>query len=435
MRRLSWFAVVLLGCGGGGVKGDGDADGRCEEDCPYADVAPSLGSVTALPVRGRIVEEDLPVDLTDADPFKELAQDELDHAEVALALRAGGETFTLESVTADEEGYLDVSVPLPAGVPAGEHTLVLSVGGQVAGEVRAQLLAATHEDVVVRSDVDMTWLETDFMSASGLLGLLEADARERVALPGMSVVYQALRAGASGAAARPVVFLSGSPRFFKRTIEGKMQLDGVVHAGLILKPFKDIVAENLLDFDVTALQEELEEQIGYKLAALLHLRLDVPPAVPEILMGDDTEADVVVYVLYHRFTSGLLDAAQLGAELDRLAVSEGWRDEIERLLPLVSAHLEGRDAPVRAIYINKTAAPGEHYPVADWQQDELVRYHAGAWPLALDLFEEGRVSAAAVRAVRAALEARGVDAAARAAAAGEAGFVEAATAAMFAEER
>ncbi|MCB9553415.1 MAG: hypothetical protein H6705_16345 [Myxococcales bacterium] len=431
-RWLGFAAGALVGCGGGGVKG-GDADGRCEEDCPYADVAPSLGSVEALPVRGRIVEEDLPVDITDADPFKELAQDEIDHAAVALALRAGGETFTLEGVEADEEGYLDVSVPLPAGVPPGEHTLVLSVGGVVAGEVRAQLLAATHEDVVVRSDVDMTWLETDFMSASGLLELLEADARERRALPGMSAVYQALRAGASGAAARPVVFLSGSPRFFKRTIEGKMQLDGVVHAGLILKPFKDIVAANLLDFDVEQLQDELEEQIGYKLAALLHLRLDVPPGVPEILMGDDTEADVVVYVLYHRFTSGLLDAAQLGAELERLAVSAGWRDEIARLAPLVSAHLQGRDAPVRAIYINETAAPGARYPVADWQQGDLVRYHAGAWPLVLDLFEEGRVSAEGVRAVRSALEARGVDGAARAAAAGEAAFVEGATAAMFAE--
>ena len=437
MRWWLWSVVIAVGCGsGGGVRGEGDEDARCEEDCPYADVAPSLGHPEALPLRGRIVEEDLPVDITDADPYREFAQDELRRARVELVLRVGGEggeRVSLDAVTADEEGYLDVSVPLPAGVGPGEHTLVMTVEGQVAGESRVVLLAADHADVVVRSDVDQTWLETDFQSAAGLIGLLESDARERRALPGMSAVYQGLRAGASGRAARPVVFLSGSPRFFKRTIEGRMLLDGVVHAGLWLKPFKDIVVENLLEFDLAGIQSELEEQVGYKLAAMLALRLDLPPGVPEVLMGDDSEADVVVYVLYHRFTSGLLDVDGLLAVLGGMGVAEGWQTEIRRLAPLVAAHLEGQAAPVRAIYINATGAPGADHPVADWQEGALVRYHRGAWPLVLDLYEEGWVAAEGVSAVRSALEERGVDGAARAAAVGEAGFVDAGTAAMFGE--
>lgn len=434
-KRGSWvlLLVLLVGCGRSGVRGDEDGDGRCDEDCPYADVSPSLGMAGALPVRGRMVEEDLPVDITDAEPYAELAQDELEGVRVALSLRAGDQMFSLETVRTDDEGYLDATVALPAGVPPGEHTLLFTVDGEAAGETRAQVLAEDHDDVVVRSDVDMTYLVTDFQSAAGLIELLEADAREREALPGMPAVYQALRAGASGMAARPIVFLSGSPRFFKRTIEGRMLLDGVVHAGIWLKPFKDIIAANVLDFDVDELQDELEEQIGYKLAALLRLRLDIPPGVPELMMGDDTEADVVVYVLYHRFTSGALDVDGLLAALDALDVAAGWREQIEATAPLVAEYLMGQPAPVQAIYINHTDRPNDALPVADWQEGMRVRYHRGAWPLVLDLYEEGRVSAEGVRAVRSGLDMAGVDAAARAAAVGDADFVEAATVEAFAE--
>lgn len=430
---LLLLAALVVGCGNRGVRGDEGGDGQCDEDCPYADVSPSLGSPLSLPVRGRFVEEDLPIDLTDSDPYAELAQDELDDARVTLTLDAAGSVFALGEIVADEEGYVDTWLVLPEGVPPGQHVLRFEIDGQAAGEARAVLLPVDHPDVVVRSDVDMTYLETDFQSAAGIFDLLESDARERVALPGMPAVYRALRAGADGAAARPVVFLSGSPRFFKRTIEGRMLLDGVVHAGLVLKPFKDIIGAGLADLGESDIVGELEEQVGYKLTNLLALRLDIPPQVPEVLMGDDTEADVVVYVLYHRFTSGQLTVEELGAALDEMAVSDGWQEEIDALAPAVAAHLDGAAAPVRAIYINATDEASADYPVADWLEGGLVRHHRTAWPLVLDLFEQGWVSADGVVAVRSALEERGVDAAARAAAVAEAGFVEAGTVDRFAE--
>ena len=52
------------------------------------------------------------------------------------------------------------------------------------------LLAADHADVVVRSDVDQTWLETDFRSAVGLIGLLEApDPRTRFTVAKVALEY------------------------------------------------------------------------------------------------------------------------------------------------------------------------------------------------------------------------------------------------------
>lgn len=421
---------LLTGCGDE-ARADDDLDRACDEDCPYADSSPALGTTAALPLRTRIVEEDPPVDITDADPYTQLLQDEIDGATLRLTLRtATGQRFELPSAKADEEGYVDTRVPLPAGIAPGQHVLEVRVDRVLAGEIPARVLAADHAGLAVRSDVDLTYLLTDFQSGAGLVALLEADARERSALPGMPAVYKALRAGADGRADRPLSFLSGSPRFFKRTLEGRMLLDGLRHDGIILKPFKDIVASNLLDFDPEQIKPDLEEQIGYKLSALLALRLDLPPATPEILMGDDSEADHAIYALYHRFTSGELTPDGLDAEMQRLAVAARWRDQIQALAPRVRTHIAGHAAPVKLIYVNRTDKPGEHHAVADWTVPGLTRHHRGAWPLILDLVEEGHVSAAAVADVRAALDAAGITAAARRSAAAEAvaaGFVEQAT--------
>lgn len=440
MTRFALLALLcsaplaLAGCGDDAHADD--LDRACDEDCPYADHSPSLGSATAMPLRTRIVEEDGPVDITNADPFKMLAQDEVDDAKLKLTLRlADGARVELPEVQADDEGYVDTRITLPAGTPVGQHTLEVRVDRVLAGEIGARLLDPAHTGLAVRSDVDMTYLMTDFQSASGLADLLESDAKERAALPGMPAVYQALRAGADGAADRPLCFLSGSPRFFKRTLQGRMQLDGVRHDGIVLKPFKDIVTANLLSFDIDEIKPELEEQIGYKMSALLALRLDLPPTAPEILMGDDTEADHAIYALYHRFTSGALTAEALDAELGRLSVAQSWRDRVNTLAPQVKAHLAGQGAPVKLIYINRTETPGEHHPVAEWTEAGLTRHHRGAWPLVLDLFEEQLVSADAVASVRAALDAAGVGAEARQSAAAEAvasGFVDQATVARFA---
>ena len=67
-------------------------------------------------------------------------------------------------------------------------------------------------------------------------------------------------------------------------------------------------------------------------------------------------------------------------------------------------------SPVHAIYIRETAHSESPFPVADFTVADftvadfpvpgLTRHHRGNWPLALDLFEEGLISADAVRAIR-----------------------------------
>lgn len=414
---VSAWSLSLVACTGGGLFGG--------DDEPYADMYNATGHVEQVPVRGRLImeeEDDLRGSTT---PLEQLSQDEIKNAQVQLALLVDGESIPLGQARTDDEGYLDVVMPVQEALEPGRYTLQVSYQGDVVGQAQVTLVGMERSDPVVRSDVDLTYLDTDFMSSAGLAGLVVQEAKDRRALPAMEVVYKELR----GEQGRPVTFLSGSPRFFKRTLEGKMALDGVQQDGLVLKPFKDIVGANLESLDLDQIVPGLKEQIGYKLFWLLKMRSELPPGTPEILMGDDSEADVVVYVLYHRFLSQQLDAAGLVAELETLEVASFWLDAIEPLLPGINVTAQGE---VAAIYINRTGVGDEHYPVADWSGAEgLVRHHSGAWPLALDLYEEGWVDEAGVNLVREQLTALGVTDAQRGDALAEADFLDEETLARF----
>jgi hypothetical protein len=371
----------------------------------YADLYNSLGTTESIPVRGRIVMEKAKLNPDEATPFGEIAQDEVENTAVQLELVSGEKKYDLGEISTDDEGYFDSQVSLAGlGIEPGEWVLVASVNTLPAGEAHVRILGGDHTGILIRSDVDLTYLNTDFLSSTAKLKLLGQSAADRETLPAMEVVYKSLRDGEDD---RPTVFLSGSPRFFKRILDGKMKLDQVKQEGIVLKPYKDIANANLASLDLSQIVPELKEQVGYKLYWVMRLRLEAPPSAPEILMGDDSEADIVVYVLYHRFMTGELDPAGLLAELDKVKVSPSWRDLVAGVAPQVKAHMNGAASPVLAIYINKTGLDSAHFPVADWSVDGVTRYHQGAWPLALDLYQSGWLTKDHVNAVKSTLTGSG----------------------------
>lgn len=369
-----------------------------EAEEAVADLFSAVGTTTRVQVRGRVLAEAEGSDL----PARQASQEELDRAEVEIALvGADGKDVLARTVRADEEGQLDAALDFPAVAP-GAWQVVARLGGREIGRAPARLLAPEHADPVVRSDIDLTYLWTDFQSKSGLAGLLVQGASERQALPGMPELYQGLQ-GPSPDAWRPVTFLSGSPTFFKRTLEGRMALDGIRHAGIVLKPMKDIATGGEVPLD--EIVAALHEQVGYKLFWLLKLRAEIPPGTPEILMGDDSEADFVVYNLYERLTTGELSLADLGRELEALGVAPLWREAIANGAPAALAHLAGTK-PVIATYIHDTGKPSA-IPLAPWVLPGRTRVHGSAWSLALDLHEESWIDAQSVDRVCAALVAKG----------------------------
>lgn len=372
---------------------------------PYADMAHTLGTVTSVPIRGRIVVEEGQPDLHAGTPTRDVSQDELPNAEIEAVLLdpSGAEVIRLGKVRADSEGYVHAAIPLKEGAVApGRYHIDLRVDGAFAGRAATQLLADGGEGLIVRSDIDLTYLDTHFTRKTDLLTLLTQTAAERRTLPAMEKVYTALRAGASGKEDRPLVFISGSPRFFKRVLETKMAMDGVRQDGVFLKPFEEIAGDKAALLQVDRIVPALEEQVGYKLGHLLRGRLELPRKAGEILMGDDSEADVVVYSIYHRLMAGELDGEGAGKDLARGGVDPGQAGELITLASRVRATLGGL-RPVKAIYINLTGKPNATFNVSDWPVPGLVRLHRGAWPLILDLHEEGLVSKEAVAAVKARL--------------------------------
>jgi hypothetical protein len=399
----------------------------------YADMSNTLGTTTRVPLRGRVFKVIDGFDPATTTAFNQISQEELPGEPVTVT--TGAMTpVTLGVVTTDAEGYVNQSLDLAAGtLAAGNHQLRFVVRGKLAGTASARLLAPGAPVIAVRSDVDLTYLDTDFMSTTGKLKLLVDQASDRKTLAAMEVVYRALRRGASAGEDRPLSFLSGSPNFFKMVLEQKMRLDQIPQDGVVLKPFKDIIAAKVTDLDLGGIVPALEEQVGYKLTALLRLRLEVPVETREILMGDDSEADAVAYLLYHQFTARQLDTEQLMARLDEVKVDAGWKALAATLAPQVLAVLPA-EPPVLAIYINATGKPNARFPVASWSVPQLTRLHIGAWPLVLDLFEEGRVSGPGVMAVKGRLVELGQPTAALAAAANAAvtaGFLRAETLAAF----
>lgn len=361
-----------------------------QDERPVADLHTALGTTRRVIVRGRVLKHLEPSDL----PRVQASQRELDHAEVELSLvGADGVAAVSRSFRASEEGMLEAALDFPEVSP-GLWSVVAKRDGQEIGRAAVRLLGQGHTDPVVRSDIDLTYLVTDFHSAGGLAKLLTLGASEREPLPAMPQVYQALQ-GSSPSDYRPITFLSGSPTFFKQCLEGRMALDRIRPSLVVLKPMKELVSGG--EVPLGELKAALEEQIGYKLSWLLKLRAEIPPETPEILMGDDSEADFVVYNLYARLTRGELDLNALTGELERLSVAQVWRDEIARLAPGALAALGGR-APVQAIYIHETGRPSA-IPLEPWVLPDLTRLHPSAWSLALDLQEEGWISGDALQEI------------------------------------
>lgn len=186
--------------------------------------------------------------------------------------------------------------------------------------------------LVTRWDLDKTYLRTEFHTVGDLLrSALERPDQKR-AVPGAARLLREL----AHQGAR-IHILSGSPRQMRHAVSERLSLDGVLYDELTLKPN----LQNLLHLRFRA----LKDQLGYKLPALLGARmkerhgLGIPPC-PEILVGDDSEADAFVYSLYADICSGRVDTEQLEAVLRAGQVSS---EATEHCLSAVRSLRPGRD--------------------------------------------------------------------------------------------
>jgi hypothetical protein len=225
-------------------------------------------------------------------------------------------------------------------------------------------------------DVDKTYLATRFSSMKGLARIPLEFAVDKRAIRGMPEVLRGLRRGTGqGFACVPLYFISASPPQLREVLSRKMLLDGVEWDGLVLKDW--IATLRMLT------PGRLREQVGFKLCALLTLRLRRPFAT-EYLFGDDIEADALAYALYARLLSGELGDMDRDGELERAGVRPVDRSCIAELLQ----RLPRPCGQVARAFIHLAKGSDPH---AFDQFGALVVPVHGAYQLALTLLDLGKV--------------------------------------------
>lgn len=190
-------------------------------------------------------------------------------------------------------------------------------------------------------DIDKTYLDTRFSSMRGLLAIPFELAVDKHAVFGAVPVLRALRVGPDPTRPRfsPLYFVSGSPPSLRGVVERKMLLDGVQPDGIT---FKD-----QLGLLKAGRPRAIKEQVGYKLAALLMLRAELPAGARFTLFGDDVESDMEAFLLFGRVCEGLRGAAL--REVLR-AQGTGW-PEIEQAVTL-STPMPKEPDPVTRVFIH-----------------------------------------------------------------------------------
>jgi hypothetical protein len=238
---------------------------------------------------------------------------------------------------------------------------------------------AKRSDFVYIWDIDKTYLDTHFESLRGLVSTFVEKAFQKRNVPGTRSLVQAITASQSQARASqpfPIFFITASPPQMEERIRGKLELDGLSCFGTFYK-------DNLKNLKIKRFHK-LTQQVGYKLQALLQLRTRLSDSVRQVLWGDDSETDAVIYSLYSDICARRIEEGELRQVLDGLHVEPARVDlliKLQRDIPTYD--------PVDRIYINLAN---------DTDPDFYAKYGRRTMPTintfqaAIDLFKREKIS-------------------------------------------
>ncbi len=243
------------------------------------------------------------------------------------------------------------------------------------GYGRLRVLPEDFTGHVLTSDIDQTFLDTPLHSTQGLMETLFEKPGEKRPIFALPEFYRQAQKHA------PLLFISASPHFFRRTLSSVFEHHDIEFAGLHLKyllsTFDNIVKKfaetmlNLNDFLGQGVGASVErtlkflgssvmslfDHVSYKLITLLENRLMMPSGAREILMGDNKESDFFIFSLYQALLLGEITGPDLENYLYRLNFLEReslTRDSAKRIVELVDANLKqhGKLNSVDEVWIN-----------------------------------------------------------------------------------
>jgi hypothetical protein len=233
-------------------------------------------------------------------------------------------------------------------------------------------------EVIYLWDIDKTYLDTHFESLKGLIKTAFEKAFQKKNVPGTRVLVRSLTGASEASQSKPfpIYFISASPPQMERKIRLKLELDGI-------NPYGAFFKDNLRNLSPKYFRR-LTQQVGFKLQALLELRMRLKEDVRQVLFGDDSESDAVVYSLYSDICARRIEERPLRRVLDELHVIPSQQDAILDLQKRVP-----EQDPVEKVYINLANDTDPDY-YEKFGRRLLPTYNT--FQMAVDLFQDGRLS-------------------------------------------
>jgi phosphatidate phosphatase APP1 len=248
------------------------------------------GTESRLFLRGRVLEEMGITRSMHDDTFLEnvrnmvrrFASDEVAGARVRATFEE-----TAAVAVADEEGFFDIRLDLPAPPDAGRgwHPVeveLLHPASPGEGPVRStgQVLVPGRARFAVISDLDDTVVHS---SATNVLKMawivVRNNAHTRLPFPGVAAFYEALRRGPEDGLENPVFYVSSSPWNIYDLLEDFLDVHGLPAGPLFLKDWSPTVLGKHHDHKLSIIRTLL--------ATYQHL--------PFVLIGDSGEQDPEIY--------------------------------------------------------------------------------------------------------------------------------------------
>lgn len=256
------------------------------------EVLPYRGHGTAgrIFMRGRVLEEKGITRSMHDDTFWENVRNMVRRfasEEVAGARVRATFDGTAAVAVADEEGFFDVALDLPAPPdPARSwHPVeveLLHPGSPDGGWVRStgQVLVPGRARFGVISDLDDTVVHssaTNIMKMAWIV--VKNNAHTRLPFPGVAAFYDALRRGSGERVENPIFYVSSSPWNLYDLLEDFLDVHGLPAGPLFLK-----------DWSPTTLGKHHDHKLG-----IIRTLLRTYPDLPFVLIGDSGEKDPEIY--------------------------------------------------------------------------------------------------------------------------------------------
>jgi len=244
--------------------------------------------------------------------------------------------------------------------------------------VHGQEIEKLFDEVFVW-DLDKTYLDSSWGSFKELWRTALEKAGQKRNIPGTGSLVRALKTSweeeRGSKRAFPIYFVTASPPQMEGKIREKLELDEILPLGAFFK-------DNLKNLKPKRLWR-LTQQVGFKLQSLLQLRVRLKDDVRQVLWGDDSESDAVIYSLYSDI------CARRWAERELLDILRGLHvvgDQTDTILGL-QERIPVND-PVEKIYINLATDTDPDYYLK-FGRRMVPTYNT--FQAALDLLQDGRL--------------------------------------------